>query len=252
LIDEKIKKKRNLLQTNELPKIMINYVKKIFFPLGLRAYYFYLRTKCYTLGLRFFPPNYAFFEEFLQGGIAIDVGVGNNPDFTLLLMKTYNIESFVVVDPTLKHMDKLRTFEKQHPRTRYLPYALGAKNGSRTFYESQSNESGSLRKDHTNVQNDPLITYNVQVVTLNRLLEECGNKPIVIMKIDIEGEEYELINLVSKSDLQRIKQLIIEFHHDTVGNYSMTDTLRGIKVIENLGMKSILYNGRDCLFYWGQ
>ena len=233
----------------ELRIIMISHIKKIFSHVGSRGYYFYLRMKCQTLGLHFVPPNYAFFEEPLRGGIAIDVGVGDNPDFTLFLMKAYNVKSFVV-DPTLKHMDKLRIFESQHPLAHYLPFALGAKNELKKFYESQTNVSGSLRKDHENVQKDPLTTYDTQVVTLNRLLQECGNKPVVIMKIDIEGEEYEFIKSVSKSDLQRIRQLIIEFHHGIVEEYSMADTLRGIKVIEALGMKSILYNGRDCLFYW--
>lgn len=224
-------------------------MKKISSSIGLRAYYMYARIKCKALGLCFVPPNYAFWEEFLRDGVAIDVGVGDNPDFTLFLMKKYNTESFVV-DPTLKHMDKLRTFEKQHPLAHYLPLALGAKNESQTFYESQINVSGSLRKDHMNVRNDPSIAYNVQVVTLNRLLQECGNKPVGIIKIDIEGEEYEFVKSVTTSDLRRIRQVIIEFHHGIVKTYVMEDTLKAIKTLENLGMKSILYNGCDCLFYW--
>ncbi len=229
---------------------MNDWIKKIFLHLRLSCYYFYLRVKCAILGLHFVPPNYAFFEEILRDGIAVDVGVGDNPDLTLFLINKYDIESFIV-DPTLKHMEKLKTFESKHHLIRYLPFALGTKNEMRTFYESQSNVSGSLRKDHTNVQNDSLTAYKVQTITLNRLLEECGSKPIVLMKVDIEGEEYELINSISKSDLQKIRQLIIEFHHDIVKVYSTADTLRAIKVIENLGMKSILYNSRDCLFYWG-
>lgn len=229
---------------------MNRQIKKIFFPIILRVYYLFCNIKCRMLGLRFLRPNYAFFEESLQGGISVDIGVGDNPDFTLQLMNRYDMESFVIVDPTLKHMDKLRTIEKEYSHINYLPLALGTKNESTIFYESQSEVSGSLRKEHKNIRNDHSIEYNVQVVTLNRLIQECIKKPIAIMKIDIEGEEYDLINSIKKSDLQSISQLIIEFHHDTVGDYSMTDTLRAIKVVEKLGMKSITYNGRDCLFYW--
>lgn len=207
------------------------------------------KIKCKATGLHFVRPNYAFFENLLQDGIAIDVGVGDNPDFTLALTNKYNMRTFIV-DPTLKHAETLKIFEKNHPFVSYLPVALGAKDEVRTFYESQSNVSGSLRKDHTNVQNDPLVTYDVQVITLARLLVECGNKTVDIMKIDIEGEEYELVSSISKSNILRIKQIIIEFHHGIVKKYSMADTLRAIKIMENMGMKPSLYNGRDCLFYW--
>lgn len=208
-----------------------------------------MRMKCGNLGLRFVPPNYAFFERFLGEGVTIDVGVGDNPDFSLHLMNKYNVESFVV-DPTEKHRRILEAFEKQRPMAHYLSVALGPKNESRTFYESQSNVSGSLQKEHVNVRKDFIKAYTVQVFTLNSLLQKCGDKPVAIMKIDIEGEEYEFIKSVSKRELQRISQIIIEFHHDIVKTYSMADTFHGIKLIENLGMRSILYNGRDCLFYW--
>jgi FkbM family methyltransferase len=221
---------------------------KFFHNLRLNGYFFFLRLKCLTLGLRFVRPNYAFFEKQLGNGIAIDVGVGDNPDFTIFLINKYNIETFVV-DPTFKHMAKLRAFAAEHQLVHYLPLALGSKNEIKTFYESVTNVSGSLRKDHHNVQNDPLNTYNIQVVTLSRLLQECGDKPVDIMKIDIEGEEYDLIKSLSEADLRKIKQLIIEFHHDIVKEYTMANTLQAIKIIEGSGMKSILYNGRDCLFY---
>jgi len=228
---------------------MINYLKNILHRLALSSYYLYQRVKCKFLGLYFVPPNYAFFNNLLYGGVAIDVGVGDNPDFTLFIINKYNIESFMV-DPTHKHMDKLREFEKQNSLVHYLPLALGAKNEEKMFYESQSNVSGSLRKDHINIQNDSLIAYNVQVITLNKLLQLCNNKSIAVMKIDIEGEEYEFVKSVTKNELHRIRQFIIEFHHGIIKNYSIEDTLQAIKVIEDQGMKSIIYNGRDCLFYW--
>ena len=224
-------------------------MNKVLSSVCLKGYYSYIRLKCNARGLRFVPPNYAFFDKLLQGGIVIDVGVGENPNFTLSLINKYDVESYII-DPTHKHMNALKEFEKEHSRIHYLPLALGAKEETRTFYESQSNESGSLRKDHVNVQKDPLITYDVRVVTLERLLQHCGNKAIDIMKIDIEGEEYEFISSISKNDLQRTKQLIIEFHHNTVGKYSINETFQAINRIKSMGMKAVMYNGRDCLFYW--
>jgi FkbM family methyltransferase len=215
----------------------------------LQIYYAFLYVKCKTFGLDFKRPNYAFFKKFLTDGITVDVGVGDKPDFSLLLMKEYHLEAYIV-DPTLKHKHTLEVFENEHPSAHYLSYALGEKSESRVFYESQSNVSGSLCKDHVNVKSDPVVSYDVQVITLNQLLQKCGNKIIAIMKVDIEGEEYNFVKSLTKRDLLQINQLLIEFHHDTVSTYTMKDTLSAIKTVEAFGMKSIVYNGRDCIFYW--
>ena len=147
-------------------------------------------------------------------------------------------------------MNKLKAFERNNSRVHFLPLALGAKNEVTTFYESQSYESGSLKKDHKNVLSDQVTKYDVQVVTLDTLIQKCGGKSVSIMKIDIEGEEYVLIDSLSKETLKQINQLIIEFHHDIIQNCSIVETKKAIKTIEKLGMKSVFYNGCDCLFYW--
>jgi FkbM family methyltransferase len=226
-------------------------LKKSLSTLGLKVYYQYCWLKCRLRGLKFVPPNYAFYEKHLNSGISIDVGVGDDPDFTTALINNYDIKAFIV-DPTKRHADKLEKFSETHPSTHFLKYALGSKSEEKQFFESESNVSGSLRGDHKNVLNDPLVTYNVQVITLDKLLEECGNKSVAIMKIDIEGEEYDLIKSLKKEDLTQIKQLIVEFHHNTVRSYTIKDTLAAVKVLENFGMKAIIYNGTDCLFYWAK
>jgi FkbM family methyltransferase len=206
-------------------------------------------VKCRLYGLQFIPPNLAFLTKPLAKGIAVDVGVGEYPDFTDYLIKNFRIETYII-DPTLKHMEKLQTYENTHPLAHYIPEALGSKNETVTFYESIRNESGSLRNDHVNVKNDPIRSYEVQVVTLEDLRAQCNNRPIAIMKIDIEGVEYDLLNSLTRESLVGISQLLVEFHHGTIASYSLSDTKNAIKKLESFGMKSIQFNGRDCLFYW--
>lgn len=216
----------------------------------LSLYNFYTRIKCTIRGLQFFPPNYAFFGNFSPNSVAIDVGVGDDPDFSILLMKKYSMKCYIV-DPTLKHRPTLEKFVQENPGAIFLPYALGSKTESRTFYESQSNVSGSLQNEHINIRNDPIKTYEVQVVTMSDLLTRIGNLQISIMKIDIEGEEYDFIKSLTKEDVKQIDQIILEFHHGkTLKKYTIEDTRNAIKTLESFGMKSILFNGRDCLFYW--
>jgi FkbM family methyltransferase len=232
----------------------MNSSEKAIKAIALPLYRFYTRVKCAIRGLRFVPPNYAFFDNFTIGATGIDVGVGEHPDFTTFLIKNYSMKCYII-DPTLRHRPKLEKFAKENSGVSFFPFALGSKTESRTFYESQTNVSGSLQKEHINVQNDPVETYEVQVVTLGDLLRRIDAGQINIMKIDIEGEEYDFVKSISKEDLEQINQIIIEFHHGkTLKKYSMADTRRVIETIEDFGMKSIMYNEHQqdhaCLFYW--
>lgn len=205
--------------------------------------------KLKRLGITFFAPNYAFFERFNEGDIVVDVGIGDKPDFSAHLMSRYNLKC-IGVDPTLKHAETLRKFELENPLFRYLPLAVGQRSEFTTFFESQINVSGSLLKNHINIMNDPIISYPVRVVTISDLIEIIDAPSISIMKLDIEGAEYRLIKTLEQSALDKISQLIVEFHHDTISRYSWKDTVNCINQIKDVGMNCIVYNGRDCLFYW--
>jgi hypothetical protein len=87
------------------------------------------------------------------------------------------------------------------------------------------------------------------MVTIDALLNRIGKSTIAIIKIDIEGAEFELISSLSANSLNQVDQLIVEFHHGTVPGYARRDTRAGIKKLEGMGFMSIVYNGRDCLFY---
>ena len=208
-----------------------------------------VRYRVKRLGLRCVPPNYGFFDRFTPGEVAIDVGVGDDPDFSLYLVKNYGMECFAV-DPTHKHASKLQQIEHEVPLFHYLPCALGPDDGTVEFCESTINVSGSLLEGHRNIVEDPCIRYDVQMVSLESLVAQIGREPIGILKMDTEGAEYGIISKMSQATLSKIRQLMVEFHHGTVEGITWHDTALAIRTIEKLGMKSFVYNGRDCLFYW--
>jgi len=198
--------------------------------------------------LKSFRPNYAFFEPFSSGDIVVDVGTGDDPDFSRLMIDRYKCECYGV-DPTKKHESALRRIEEDYKQFHYLQLALGPENKTVTFYESKVNVSGSVLVTHRNIVNDPTISYEVEMVTIDALLNRIGKSTIAIIKIDIEGAEFELISSLSANSLNQVDQLIVEFHHGTVPGYARRDTRAGIKKLEGMGFMSIVYNGRDCLFY---
>ncbi len=52
----------------------------------------------------------------------------------------------------------------------------------------------------------------VRALSLNSMLPELGHKKIDVLKMDIEGAEYEVVHCILKSEI-RPKMLLIEFHH---------------------------------------
>jgi FkbM family methyltransferase len=194
-------------------------------------------------------PNYAFKEVFQKGDIAVDIGTGDDPDFSVLMIRNYGLECYAF-DPTRKHASVLRNFEEKLNGFHYFQYAFGSKDGRGEFFESIDNMSGSLLKEHRNIINDRMIRYDVEMITMGTLLSMIPNSNIAIMKIDIEGAEFDFIKALDLSLLNKVKQLIIEFHHDTIANISLNDTKKAVARIKKSGMKAFSYNGRDYLFYW--
>jgi FkbM family methyltransferase len=200
-------------------------------------------------GVKLYPPNYAFFEKFQPDDVVIDVGTADDPDFSLLMTRRFGLQCYCV-DPTRKHARSLEEHQARDKRLRFLPYALGARDEKVMFFESVEQKSGSLLRGHANVVAGEVNQYPVQVVTLQTLLSMIGHRTAAILKIDIEGAEYELIAGLTRCSIEPFRQILLEFHHGRVEGISRQQTANAIHHIQDLGMKSINFNGRDCLFYW--
>ena len=171
------------------------------------------------MGTKQVPPNYVFRGRFSAGSVAIDVGTGFDPDFSKHLMINYGMECFAV-DPTLKHAAALRQLETEQPLFHYLPLAVGPRNGTADFHESQVNVSGSFLGQHRNIMNDPVKTYPVEMVTLAELLRRVARRPVGIVKLDLEGYEYEVLFGFDRAATADVPQMIVEFRYDTVRKYA--------------------------------
>ena len=199
--------------------------------------------------LRCVSPNYAFIEQFKGGDVLVDVGTGSYPDFSMYMRVEYGLTCFAV-EPTRRHASALARIQEELPTFHHLPIVLGPETGTALFHESQVNESGSLLPGHRNIVNDPTVSYSVKTVTLSDLLRLLPSPRVAVLKMDIEGAEYGVLQSVDQDTIQHIPQLIVEFHHGIVSGITWQNTAAAIRRLESFGMQSLVYNGRDCLFYW--
>jgi len=119
-----------------------------------------------------------------------------------------------------------------------------------TFHESTENESGTLLDNHTNVLHDHGYSYDVDAVTLKKLLEKIGVEEADFLKLDLEGAEYHLLESVDRDDLSRFKQIFVEFHHHCIPDRSQQDTADVAASLREKGLKSFSLDDHNYLFYW--
>lgn len=203
-------------------------------------------------GLAYEPPNFLYRPELSPTSVVIDGGCSYQADFSVLLMRRHGVRAFGV-DPTRKHSAALRELEKDSQgRFVHVPCAIAAQDGVLTFTESQTNESGSLLQDHVNVIQDETTSYEVKAVTLPSLLKAIGVDAVDLLKLDLEGAEYELLGGVTREQLQPFRQVFVEFHHHAVSRFQEADTRRIVRRITDLGFNAISVDDHNYLFYRGQ
>lgn len=201
------------------------------------------------LQLESLPPNYFFFNQFDNKSTIIDVGCGFEAELSTTLINRFGLKAFAV-DPTHKHASFLHEIElKYQPNFKHLPFALAADNGETTFFEAENCESGSLLTSHKNVMTHHTTEYKVKLIDLPGLIKLTGVEVIDLLKIDIEGAEYNLFNSTNLNALKQVKQLFIEFHHISIDKIYAKDTKNIVRKIESEGFKSFTYDGLNYLFY---
>ena len=196
-----------------------------------------------------YSNSFILIDKLSNNSVAIDVGCAQDADFSKLINNKYKSKCYGI-DPTLKHRAELLKLEQNSNNLfKYLQYAISKKDEKIVFYESQDNQSGSLLSSHVNVRNDNIIEYEVQGIRLISLFSELNLMRIDILKLDIEGAEYELLAEIKENDLEIIDQLFIEFHHHAIPEFTSKDTYKLVKKIEKLGFNYFTFDYHNYLFY---
>lgn len=202
---------------------------------------------CRRYCLQRIGPSYFIRKTIDASSVVIDCGLGNDADFSDEIITRYDSQCHGV-DPTRKHQEALAAVVSRHTNRLHLyPIALAGTTGSVTFREAVDQISGSVFDSHVNAGH--AISYTVPSKTLEDLIEHIGVARIDILKLDIEGSEYEVLASIGDDRLRSIGQLIVEFHHHCVGAFTSDDTKRAIGRLTALGFRSYSADGINFLFF---
>jgi FkbM family methyltransferase len=199
--------KKNM-QMNTLVKKVYKKVKSQFInPIKFRHLKIGLKCKSQWYGNHYggFNLNPSLLNK---NSIIYSFGIGEDISFDKAIIDTHKCHVYGF-DPTPKSLDWCA--KQTLPENFHLyDFGISNKTGKVKFHLPKNNEhvSGSLILQN-NVSNKHVV--EVEMKSFNELLKIHAHKKIDVLKMDIEGSEYDVIENILKSEIQ-INQLAIELH----------------------------------------
>lgn len=235
------------VSADAIVSIMLSTVSKIGRRLRRLAAVTSSPVYCWLYGLRRIGPNYFVRTTIDNKSIVLDCGLGDDADFSDAMITRYGAQCHGV-DPTRKHQPALSAIAgKLGSLFQLHPFAVAGRSGSFTFYESIDQVSGSLFDGHVNAKRST--SYPVRSTTIPDLMASIGAATVDVLKLDVEGAEYDVLASMDDHSFANIGQLIVEFHHHCVKGITPDDMKREIARLTGLGFCSYSVDGSNYLFF---
>lgn len=174
--------------------------------------------------------------------VILDVGAGIG-EFSVYISKLLNGRGDIyAIEPSIGNYKYLLKNIRLNNINNIVPckFALSSKTGSGYLNISQSNDSHTLIKSYSkNIK-----TEEVNLYTLEAFCYKYHLSKIDLLKIDIEGGEYDLFNKSIKFITENVKLIIIECHDVGVNmNFIFMSTLmkkNNFKILEVINSRSLV------------
>jgi FkbM family methyltransferase len=186
----------------------------------------------------------------LDGSAVIySLGVGEETAFDEELIAAYGAEVHAF-DPTPSTLAWLETVQLPDA-FRFYPWAVTASDGTLTLYH-RVKKNGSRSKamltmvPEAGAEDDAI---HVPAYCLASIREKLDHDQIDLLKMDIEGAEYEVLDSLIDSEI-RPTQLLVEFHHrfPSIGKEKTTNAIQRLREI-GYRIFAVSANGREVSFY---
>ena len=167
-----------------------------------------------------------------EKSIIYSIGIGEDISFDLSLIKEFNCNVYGF-DFTPKSVEWIAN-NNFDSKFKFYDYGIGTETKTAKFFfpKNINNVSGSLI-NQKNVNNEKSI--DVRVKSLKDIMYDHNHIKIDVLKLDIEGYEYELLESINFSKLQ-VNQILIEFHERFLPD-GKAKTLKIINILSSYGFE---------------
>jgi len=202
---------RNRIRGNAPVGVSIAGQRILLHPVGSEAFFFWSRIRIEEAELRFVVDHLA------PGDVFCDIG-GNAGVFTLLASAKLRSQGgcrIFTFEPTpWTHELLQRNLALNGVQDATVVHAaLGKEVGTATLYVNATGSEG-LNSLARPIRRDAHVVEEVKVpvMPLDAVLRRHGVDHVDLMKIDVEGAEWDVFLTTSDAMLGRIDQLVVEFH----------------------------------------
>jgi len=190
-----------------------------------------------TLGSQY-GSHTACLDNLSKHSVIYSAGIGEDVSFDLeILERTGGV--LHAFDPTPRSLEWLET-QTLPERFHVHGYGLASFDGTAMFNPPKNPEHIS----HTILDRPETSegAFEVQLRRVETIAEELGHTVIDVLKLDIEGAEYDVLDDLQRGDLV-VNQMLIEFHHQ-FESIPFSRTQAAVKQIEGMGLQ--LFHISDC------
>jgi len=169
-------------------------------------------TEIFELG------EYKDIEQIVKSAKAPIIDSGAQAGFFSLYCRALNMDTLIyAIEPSESNLESLEENLSMNniKGVEIVPAALANKSGLRDFYISTDTHNHSLFKVLT-----PQITKTSKIKTysLDDFLKEQGIDEVSLLKLDIEGSEYEVLN--NFTSWYKINNIVLEYHNFAEFNHT--------------------------------
>jgi FkbM family methyltransferase len=171
-------------------------------------------------------------------------GIGSDITFEHELVKQFGCD-IVLCDPSPTGLKTMALPENKIPQFHYFPVALAAHSGQLNMAPPLNGQGNSwfARSDSTG-------KLDVPCTDLLSLMRQNHHKHIDLLKLDIEGSEYEVIDDFLKRRIP-VRQICVEFHHGILPGFRRSQTIHSIFKLISRVYKLISKEGANHTFILG-
>jgi FkbM family methyltransferase len=176
-----------------------------------------------------------------RGSLCYCVGVGRDASFDLGLIAHFDCR-VVSLDPTPRAVAYMEAMDVPQKLT-FLPVGVAGGNREARFYEPR--DPTHVSYSIANLQSTQGFVL-APVRTLGALMHDFGHDAIDLLKLDIEGAEYEVLNSLHRDGIYP-RTLCVEFDQP----HSVVDTWRTVRRLRRAGYETVMVDRFNCTFVRG-
>ena len=179
-----------------------------------------------------------------KNSIVYDVGLGTDISFSLELISRFGMDIYGF-DPTPRSLEWIKK-QSLPDEFHFFPYALSDHDGELILYSPPQEEYASFSIAGVKNNNNE---FRAPAMKLSTLMKKNGHTKIDILKMDIEGAKYDVIENILAENLE-VRQILVEVHHNIYPQFSIEKSRHLVESLRSSGYKIFKVSPSRCEYHF--